>query len=339
MPKISIIVPIYNVEKYLERCIQSLLNQTLRDIEIIMVDDESPDDCPQLCDIYASQDQRIKVIHKKNEGLGYARNTGLEIASGEYIAFVDSDDYVDINMYEKLYQIAQKNNLDTVFSNFNTVDQHQNIHKVLQQKEFHIYKNEDIKNDLLLNMIASDVNIKKERSIDMSVWRAIYSREIITSHQIKFESERVFMSEDIIFHIDYLSHAKAVGLVPQAYYYYAVNPESLTKKIRTDRFEKSKVLHTEIIKRGLKYKLPSSFKQRADRFFIGYARSNIKNLCKSSLPLSTKRTIILNICKDNYWNRIYNHYPINKMPFQHKFFLLSIKFHFFALLYLLSKLK
>ena len=138
MPKISIIVPIYNVEKYLERCIQSLLNQTLRDIEIIMVDDESPDDCPQLCDIYASQDQRIKVIHKKNEGLGYARNTGLEIASGEYIAFVDSDDYVDINMYEKLYQIAQKNNLDTVFSNFNTVDQHQNIHKVLQQKEFHI---------------------------------------------------------------------------------------------------------------------------------------------------------------------------------------------------------
>ena len=292
-----------------------------------------------MCDIYATQDQRIKVIHKKNEGLGYARNTGLKIASGEYIAFVDSDDYVDLNMYEELYRTAQTNNLDTVFSNFNIVDQHQNVHKVLQQKKFHIYKDENIKNDLLLNMIASDVNIKKERLIDMSVWRAIYSKKTIALHQIKFESERVFMSEDIIFHIDYLSHAKAVGIVPQAYYYYTVNSESLTKKIRTDRFEKSKVLHTEIIKRGLMYKLPSTFKQRADRFFIGYARSNIKNLCKSNLSFFTKRTIVLNICKDDYWNKIYNHYPIDRMPLQHKLFLLSIKFHSFILLYLFSKLK
>ena len=85
-PKISIIVPIYNVEAYLDRCMQSLIMQTLREIEIIMVDDESPDNCPTICDNYAKQDSRIKVIHKKNGGLGFARNSGLEIATGKYIA-------------------------------------------------------------------------------------------------------------------------------------------------------------------------------------------------------------------------------------------------------------
>lgn len=94
-PKVSIIVPIYNVEKYLDRCMASLLNQTLEDIEIIMVDDGSPDRCPKMCDEYAKKDSRVKVVHKKNGGLGYARNSGLDVATGEYVAFVDSDDYVD----------------------------------------------------------------------------------------------------------------------------------------------------------------------------------------------------------------------------------------------------
>ena len=118
MPKISIIVPVYNVEQYINRCIDSLLGQTLKDIEIILVDDGSPDQCPQICDEYARKDSRIKVIHKKNNGLGYARNSGLELATGEYIAFVDSDDYVNINMYEKLYNETINNNFDIVYCGF-----------------------------------------------------------------------------------------------------------------------------------------------------------------------------------------------------------------------------
>lgn len=89
-PKVSIIVPIYNVEKYLDRCMESLLNQTLEDIEIIMVDDGSPDNCPKMCDEYAKKDARIKVVHKKNGGLADARNAGLDVATGKYVAFVDS---------------------------------------------------------------------------------------------------------------------------------------------------------------------------------------------------------------------------------------------------------
>ena len=103
MAKVSVIIPIYKVEKYLSRCLDSVVNQTLDDIEIVLVDDGSPDSCPEICDRYAKKDSRIKVIHKKNEGLGYARNSGMLIATGEYIAFLDSDDYVSKDMYEKVY--------------------------------------------------------------------------------------------------------------------------------------------------------------------------------------------------------------------------------------------
>ena len=337
-PLVSIIVPVYNVQAYLDRCIQSLLNQTLKEIEIILVDDDSPDNCPQICDSYAKKDYRIKVIHKKNEGLGLARNSGLELATGEYIAFVDSDDYVDLTMYENLYNTAKRYELDTVFSNFK-IQNNNKIHIIQQQKEFKIFRDTEIINDLLLNMIATDVSVKKERLINMSVWRAIYSKNIISQYNIKFESERLFISEDIIFHIDYCSHAKAIGLVPHAYYYYTVNINSLTKKIRTDRFKMSKVLHEEIIRRGLLNGLPQLVIQRADRFFIGYARSNIRNLCKSNLSYTKKREVVLDICKDKYWEKIYSRYPIKKMPLSHRIFLRCIKNHSFIILYLLSNLK
>ena len=106
-PKVSIVVPVYNVEKYLDRCIQSLRNQTVRDIEIILVDDESPDNCPALCDRYALEDARIKVVHKKNGGLSSARNAGLKAAAGKYVGFVDSDDDVELDMYERMLSVIE----------------------------------------------------------------------------------------------------------------------------------------------------------------------------------------------------------------------------------------
>ena len=115
-PLISVIVPVYNVEKYLDRCVNSLLNQTIDNIEIILVDDGSPDLCPQMCDKYASIHSNIKVVHKQNAGLGMACNTGLNIAVGEYVAFVDSDDWVDNNMYKQMTDIASSHEADIVFS-------------------------------------------------------------------------------------------------------------------------------------------------------------------------------------------------------------------------------
>ena len=111
-PLISVIVPIYNVEEYLNRCVESLVNQTYKNLEIILVDDGSPDNCPQMCDDWAKKDSRIKVVHKKNGGLSDARNAGLRIATGEYIAFVDSDDWIERCYIEALYRAAADNDAE-----------------------------------------------------------------------------------------------------------------------------------------------------------------------------------------------------------------------------------
>lgn len=108
-PEISIIVPVYKVEAYLKKCIDSILSQTFKDLEIILVDDGSPDECGKICDEYAEKDSRIRVIHKENGGLSSARNAGLDIAAGKYVGFVDSDDWIEPDMYEILYKITEEN--------------------------------------------------------------------------------------------------------------------------------------------------------------------------------------------------------------------------------------
>lgn len=113
---ISIIIPIYKVEQYLDECVTSIINQTYKDLEIILVDDGSPDKCPRMCDEWAKKDARIKVVHKKNGGLSSARNAGLKVAKGEYIGFVDSDDYVDETMYEDLMRVMNQNENTMVVS-------------------------------------------------------------------------------------------------------------------------------------------------------------------------------------------------------------------------------
>ena len=115
---VSVIVPIYNVEKYLRKCVDSILNQTYKNLEIILVDDGSPDNCGNICDEYALSDSRIRIIHKKNGGLSDARNAGLDIARGNYILFVDSDDYIDETMVEKLYEALEKEKAEMSLCSF-----------------------------------------------------------------------------------------------------------------------------------------------------------------------------------------------------------------------------
>lgn len=123
MNLISVIVPVYKVEKYLRKCVDSILAQTYTNLEIILVDDGSPDNCPAICDYYANKDSRIKVIHQENGGLSAARNAGLDIASGDYIGFVDSDDYISPEMYKKLYEAMKEADADISICNFQKVDE------------------------------------------------------------------------------------------------------------------------------------------------------------------------------------------------------------------------
>ena len=130
MDLISVIVPIYKVEEYLDCCIRSIINQTYSNLEIILVDDGSPDGCPEICDAWVKKDSRIKVIHKENGGLSDARNAGMVIASGEYVAFIDSDDRVESEFIQKLYNVITEHNADIAECAVSYVDENGNILRV-----------------------------------------------------------------------------------------------------------------------------------------------------------------------------------------------------------------
>lgn len=164
---ISIIVPVYKVEKYIHKCIESILNQTYDKLEIILIDDGSPDSCPKICDDYALRDNRIKVIHQKNQGLSSARNKGIELAKGEYIGFVDSDDYIEPSMFQDLYNTIVENNADISICNFyviNNKSKEKTVKNGLKNKQYN--KIEALKEILLDNEIQS------------YAWNKLYKREL-----------------------------------------------------------------------------------------------------------------------------------------------------------------
>lgn len=338
-PKVSIIVPVYNVERYLDRCVQSLMNQILKEIEIILVDDGSPDKCPQMCDEYAKNDYRVKVIHKNNAGLGMACNSGIEIAKGDYIAFCDSDDYVDVKMYESMYKTALKHHADVVFTGIQTVDENGVVRPMSQPPQKAVLTQRKQIEAYLLDMVASEPSATNDRDIQMSAKIVLYKREMIEKYHLRFESERVFISEDLIWHIDVLVHASCVCLLPEIFYYYYCNTTSLSKKIRTDRFPFFKSLRDEVLRRCHDYGIFEGVKLRADRLFIGYTRMDLKKICNSKdLSFRQKKELLVRVCNDKVWIDILRNYPLQVMPFRHRIVMVFIKHRNYLLLNLLFRL-
>lgn len=235
-PKISVIVPIYNVEKYLDRCIKSVQQQSLKDIEIILVDDQSPDNCPSMCDKYAQEDSRIKVIHKKNGGLGLARNSGLEIATGEYVTFIDSDDFIALNTYEHIYNVAIQKKLDICYFRFCRYHNNNQISQVKDWNKEEYFTGKKEINKFLLEMVGSTPSDKIDIKYSMSVCKAIFKLDIIKNNNITFVSEREIASEDLIFHLHLLPHINSIGYIPKAYYYYFINTDSITSNYSKEKY-------------------------------------------------------------------------------------------------------
>ena len=229
--KVSIVVPCWGVEKYIDCCVSSLVNQILKDIEIILVDDESPDRVPEMCEVWARKDSRIKVVHKKNAGLGMACNSGIEVATGDYIAFCDSDDWVDAEMYETMYKAAVKYQADMVFTGLKRVDMDGNPCGTLpHRKETQFFQEREDINKLACDMIASSPHVRYEHTIQMSAKVVLYRRQVIEQNHIQFVSEREIPSEDLHFNLNVLSKSRKVCVLPFSFYNYRVNTNSITKK-------------------------------------------------------------------------------------------------------------
>ena len=313
-PKVSIIVPVYNVEKYLRCCMDSLLNQTLKDIEIILVDDESPDHCHTMCDEYAKQDHRVKVVHKKNGGLGFARNSGLEIAAGEFVAFVDSDDYVELNTYQKLYALATDTKADVVYFTFRRFnDQGVVLGKSKIKKEL-LFNNEAEVRGFMLDMIANSPEVKSNRDIEVSSCCALYRNELIKKYELRFKSERELISEDLLFNMDYLLLSSNVMTVPDTFYNYRWNPSSLSKTFRADRVTKYHFFYQYLLEILNINNLGMDGYLRATRWFIEHVRNDIRRYIQSSLTKKEKIQRLKEVANHHIWREIAASFPYKKLP-------------------------
>lgn len=221
MAKVSIIIPVYNAEKYLEECLESIMVQTLKDIEVICVNDGSTDKSGQILNEYAKKNSRIKVIHKENGGVVSARNVGYDVATGKYIGFVDSDDWVEPEMYEKLYEIAEREGVDLVTSGYFMEGNYTTLH--LDTLEAGVYK-KDKYNSLLDQMIyRSD---KKETGLRASICCKLFKKE---KFQVVREiiPKELTISEDKMCLIRFALECESAYVQKEAYYHYRMNNASV----------------------------------------------------------------------------------------------------------------
>lgn len=294
--ELSIIVPVYNVERYLNRCIDSILAQDYSDYELILVDDGSQDSSKDICDDYKKENSNIIVIHKENGGLGSARNAGLDAATGRYISFIDGDDYIDHDHFTNMMRTINENDADTCLAGHTRNYFNHSVIKpnVCSKKK---YDGKDIPQNILTRMCGKKPN--GTDYIEMSVCMVVFSNDIIQSHNIRFHSEREFISEDLIFGFDYYPCCKRVVVSDDVGYHYCDNEGSLTTKYNPERFNKQKIMTKEVIKRSKNLGIYDIAKQRILNTFISITRYSIKLECKFVDSFQQRYSKVREICRDD----------------------------------------
>lgn len=332
-PKVSVVIPIYNVEKYLERCINSVVNQTYENIEIILVDDGSPDNCPAICDDWAKKDNRIKVIHKPNAGLGMARNTGIDNATGEYIFFFDSDDYVDETIVEKCVKSACETKSEIVIYGRKELLEDGSVieKKINSDKSF--YDAELIKKKLLPAMFTYDMGF------GISAWGKMFSLETIKRNNLKFKSEREIISEDAYFSLEIFSCVSGVSIINEGLYYYYKRENSLSRSFKADRQEKNNIFLEKSLAYIKESGLPDSVEKHLTARYHFYTLSAIKQIFLSDMRFNDKKKELLKIFKDRVLIGTLRNEVLDLEGDFVKLFFYLVKYKFFALCYLLLYLR
>lgn len=297
--KISVIVPVYCVEQYLHRCIDSILKQTFRELEIILVDDGSPDKCGEICDAYAAAHSNIHVVHKENGGLSSARNAGMAVACGEYIGFVDSDDYIVPEMFEKLYAAAVRSDADFVgcgyrleLGNGSIVDNKANL-------PTGVYGRETIVNQLAAHLFGDEHVLYPRQTVGYA-WMNLYRGDTIRRHALTFCSEREYYHEDDVFLLDFMYHAQKAAFIDEPLYIYCFHEGSLIRSYRKNMWEMNKALLKKFRQFAEKYDIIEAYDRLVPGLKFDYALASVLNECKTGCPnpLRVSVGVIRDICTD-----------------------------------------
>ncbi|MGJ7919508.1 glycosyltransferase family 2 protein [Neobacillus sp. LXY-4] len=241
---ISVIIPVYNVEKYLSICLKSVLEQTMGDFEVLLINDGSTDNSANICEHYAQIDKRVKVFHTSNSGPGKARNKGLKEASGKYIMFIDSDDYVDQNTFKIALNIMEKNNVDLVIYSFYKIK----LNEIEKRELSECYFKDPFSKARFLEKIWLDEEMLA------STWNKIYKLDVIKKNSISF-NEDFFMAEDYLFNIQYIDTIEKGISINSPLYHYIKHENSVTTRVLYNKYYIALTVYKESLKLLNKYNI------------------------------------------------------------------------------------
>lgn len=236
MPEISVIVPIYKAEKYLEQCVESVLAQTYTDFELILVDDGSPDSCPRICDAYGEKDKRVQVIHQSNAGVTSARNAGISSAEGQYIFFLDSDDWIPDDYFEKMLGACEANNADLCIGGYIAFYENETTADIVSDFETAVYSSAAEFAMMFHEYFATIFNF---------TWGKLFKTKIIRENGIYFP-QGMLIAEDVIFNMDYYRKCKRISVLNEPRVYYRQVSGSLSHKYSDKTFEWYHISYTAV---------------------------------------------------------------------------------------------
>ena len=322
---VSVIVPIYNVEKYLGKCVESICSQTYENIQILLIDDGSMDNSGAMCDALALEDCRIQVFHKENEGLGLTRNFGIKHAIGDYIFFVDSDDYIEKDSIARMLEEAVSQDADLVVEGYKKVSDDGRI--LFEEKyKYEIFEGANVKNSFLPRMIGSCP--EKKDSIFTTVCSKLYKRKIVVQSGVCFHSERKLQSEDLAFQLELLPFFSKVVVTSYAGYFYRTNYNSLTTIYKANRFEESKKVYLFVKEKIEELDLPKETRFRADKMLFVQVKAVIKqeNPRVCQMPIWKCRRNVKEILSDELLQQEIENYPIRKLSPKQRIFMWLLKY-------------
>lgn len=332
---LSVIIPVYNKEKSFPRCIESVLNQSYPNIEIIVVDDGSTDNSPAVIDKYLGKDERIRVIHKKNEGLGFTRNSGIKASNGDYITFLDADDYVSADMYADMMQkIDENENIDIVYCDFVMEKDNESTVYMESHIDEGVYDGE-VFIKYILGSLPNHVN---DNEFDMSVCKGIFSKKIIDDFDVSFKSEREYICEDLYFDLEYFKYVRNVYFLKKCYYHYVMYSNSITHSYIENRLDKETFLYKKV-NSMIRKDYDEETLLRYNRMFLGRVRCCIRQEVFKKQTLKKCLSSIKGIINDDVISTVINSYPISSCSITLKIFNTCIKYKLSLILYLLIKIK
>lgn len=335
---VTVVLPIYNVEKYLDRCIESVVGQTYRNIEVLLIDDGSTDSCPKICDSWCEKDNRVKVIHKENQGLGMARNTGIEAANGEYICFFDSDDFVDLTTVEKLYGNAVANESDIVSFGLNFADENGNVLQTfVPPVGYSVYTDKDISDFFIPEITAPDPRGNGQRNFYMSSCTLFYSMKLIEKSDWRFVSERDIISEDVYSLLGLFKDVRKVSVVPEALYYYCRNTSSLSRSYKPERFEKTRSFYLKTVELCKRMGYGDEILHRVSKPYLAFTIASLKQETVSPYPFYKKMKKIKSFILDDVLQSVLEQNKNDNVGFNRKILYFAMRNKLYFLSYLLLR--